>query len=276
MNIAVLITCYNRKQKTLDCLKALFLQQGLKTDFNLEIFLVDDDSTDGTYDAVKSLFPQIHIIKSAGNLFWNRGMHLAWQEAEKFPEEFSYFFWLNDDTHLQPFAVKEMLSCASVFPEGVLVCAAISSGINGEFSYGGCNANGEKIIPDGKIQYCNLINGNCVLISKNVYTKIGKLDNVFLHAIGDHDYGLRTIAAGFAVITTRRYIGECERNQFLPAWCLTQTPFLHRIQSLYSPLANSHPYYYFIFERRHFGLLTAVKHFFSIHLRALMPALWSK
>ena len=47
-NIAVLITCYNRKDKTLLCLESLFKQQGLGIDFSLAVFLVDDGSTDGT------------------------------------------------------------------------------------------------------------------------------------------------------------------------------------------------------------------------------------
>ena len=44
--IAVILTCFNRKQKTLACLEALF-NQTLPADTSLTTYLVDDASTDG-------------------------------------------------------------------------------------------------------------------------------------------------------------------------------------------------------------------------------------
>jgi GT2 family glycosyltransferase len=44
--IAVLLTCFNRKQKTLACLEALF-NQTLPADTSLTTYLVDEASTDG-------------------------------------------------------------------------------------------------------------------------------------------------------------------------------------------------------------------------------------
>lgn len=72
----VLITSYNCREKTLACLSSLFAALP-----NGEVFLVDDASTDGIADAVNEKFPQVNIIHGSGNLFWNRGMHLAWQNA---------------------------------------------------------------------------------------------------------------------------------------------------------------------------------------------------
>lgn len=64
MKIAVLLTCFNRKNKTLACLKSLF---GIIP--NCHVYLVDDKSTDGTSEAIKQNFPQVKIIKGDGNLF---------------------------------------------------------------------------------------------------------------------------------------------------------------------------------------------------------------
>ncbi len=50
--IAALLTCFNRKQKTLACLEALFNQE-LPADVDISTYLVDDASTDGTRDAVR-------------------------------------------------------------------------------------------------------------------------------------------------------------------------------------------------------------------------------
>ena len=63
--IAVLITSYNRKEKTLTCLKNLMEQDevpGLK----LCIYLVDDNSSDGTTEAVRSHYPSVNIRRDTG------------------------------------------------------------------------------------------------------------------------------------------------------------------------------------------------------------------
>ena len=90
-NIAILVTCYNRRDKTIQCLKNLFSQAGIKEDFTIEVFLVDDGSSDGTSEAVNMQFPQVHIIPGNGSLYWNRGMHLAWQKAKE-SADFDYFY----------------------------------------------------------------------------------------------------------------------------------------------------------------------------------------
>ena len=78
MQLAVLLTCFNRKATTLRCLEQLNKQN---ITASMDVFLCDDGSTDGTSDAIKKLFPQVYIIRGSGNLFWNRGMLTAWRKA---------------------------------------------------------------------------------------------------------------------------------------------------------------------------------------------------
>lgn len=273
-DIAVLLTCHNRKEKTLRCLENLFLQKEAGTGFSMKVFLVDDGSTDGTGDAVRQRFPDVNIIMGNGQLFWNKGMHLAWKSAAA-AGEFDYYLWVNDDVVMFPDALSVAVNCAGDIAEPAVICGATQSAITKEFTYGGLEKNGAKVIPDGQLKRCSVINGNFVLIPKTVFLKTGMNDPIFPHSIGDHDYGLRAIRDGFSVYSLPSYIGYCERNEKLPKWCQREVPFSQRLRSLYSPLGNSHPYYYFIYERRHFGILTAVKHFFTIHLRVLFPAIWS-
>ena len=61
-NIAILITCHNRKEKTIQCLEALFFQNGLGEQFNIEVFLVDDGCTDGTPEAISQNFQLVNNI----------------------------------------------------------------------------------------------------------------------------------------------------------------------------------------------------------------------
>jgi GT2 family glycosyltransferase len=273
-SIAILITCHNRKNKTLNCLKASYACN-LPENIAFQVFLVDDGSTDGTAEAVKEIFAEVNIIKGDGNLYWNRGMHLAWSTAIK-TNDYDYYLWLNDDTVLIPQALQELFDIACQYGNNVIVCGAICSEIDGKFTYGGREKSGKEILPDGTIQNCYSINGNCVLVCKPVIKKIGIIDPIFPHAIGDFEYGLRAIKSKIPVVSTRMYIGLCERNSRLPAWCYSDISLKRRINALYSPLGSAHPYYFFIFEKRHVGWFTAIKHYFLIHLRVVFPELWTK
>lgn len=272
ITIAVLITCYNRKEQTLACLNNLYLQDGLTTDFLLDVYLTDDGSTDGTAQVVQLKFPDVHIIRGTGDLYWNRGMRLAWETAAK-KRPYDFFLWLNDDVTLFRDAIQELLGCSDK-NKASLVCGAFQSARNHGFTYGCMDLNGRQIVPNGKVQSGSVVNGNAVLVNKQTFLSTGMLDAVFPHGIGDHDYGLRVIKNGGQVVTTRQYIGCCERNEKLPRWCYSSTTLRERLQILYSPLGNAHPLYFFIYEKRHFGMLRAIKHLFSIHLRVLMPSLW--
>lgn len=273
LNIAVLLTCYNRRDTTIRCLQNLFLQSGKDEKFYIEVFLVDDASSDNTAEAVKSLFPEVNVIRGSGNLFWSKGMHLAWKTAAQ-ERDFDFYLWLNDDTYIFPNAILVMLEGYSKSGENAIISGSTKSEITGQLTYGGKSKDGKRLEPDGNLKPCIFLNGNFVLVSQNIYKKIGMIDSIFPHSIGDHDYGLRAMKKGFQVLIAPSYIGYCERHESLPKWCLSKVPLKDRIKSLYSPKGSSHPYYFFIYERRHFGLLRATKHFFSIHLRLLLPALW--
>ena len=54
--IAVVMTCYNRKDTTIACLDAL-MEQDIMDDIHLQVYLVDDGCTDGTGEAVRNRYP---------------------------------------------------------------------------------------------------------------------------------------------------------------------------------------------------------------------------
>lgn len=66
--IAVLLTVFNRKDKTLKCLQHLFNQLPIEG-YSIDVYLTDDGCTDGTPEAVKEQYPQVNIIHGDGNLF---------------------------------------------------------------------------------------------------------------------------------------------------------------------------------------------------------------
>lgn len=269
---AILLTVHNRKEKTLECLEKLFRQKPPES-ARWDVYMTDDGCTDGTSEAVSRYFPSVKIVRGNGQLFWNRGMYLAWKTAAQ-TRDYDYYLWLNDDTILLPDAIEELLACVDD-RSPCLVCGACRSDKEEIFTYGAIDQKGKNVVPNGQIQEGYIINGNAVLVNRKAFLLIGMLDPAFPHAIGDFDYGLRLLAEGGRIFTTRKYIGYCNKNPKLPAWCYTSTPLKTRLKNLYSPLGNAHPVYFFKYEKRHFGIPLAIKHFFSIHLRVLFPTLWN-
>ena len=87
ISIAVILTCFNRKEKTVQCLRHLFAAASQYNtghadgeEVHLSIFLTDDGCTDGTADAVKEECEgqELHIIQGDGKCYWAGGMRLAW------------------------------------------------------------------------------------------------------------------------------------------------------------------------------------------------------
>ena len=272
-NIAVLLTCHNRKDKTLQCLAALFHQHGLETDYAIEVFLVDDASTDGTSAAIAHQFPKVNIIEGNGNLYWNRGMHKAWETAAK-TKDFDYYLWLNDDTFLVKEAIANLLQ--KTFSNAI-VCGATQSFEDKTITYGGFKKNPDRlIIPNGTFQELDYCNGNCVLIPRAVFRLVGNLDPVFHHAVGDFDYSLRAKKLGVGLFIAPSCIGFCESHSDVPRWRSPSLNVRTRFRNLYSASSGCYPPQFFVFDKRHNGFFLACVHFFTIHLRALIPGLWKQ
>lgn len=261
MKIAVLMTCHDRKEKTINCLRNLF-QQSLPSRIYIDVYLVNDGCTDGTEIAVKENFPQVIIIEGNGNLFWNRGMCLAWEEARKH-NEYDAVLWLNDDTILFENALKEIIKLASQYPDSIIV-ASIASTDRKKVTYGGF-INNKLIEPDGTLQICDKFNGNCVLVPATVSDIIGFLDPYYRHAKGDSDYSMRAYHAGIKNIISP-IVGTCDRNPIAPIW--NKGSIVNRFKKLYSPLGNNPKEIYHFYRK--YSVVKACWYFFYIHLRVLL------
>jgi GT2 family glycosyltransferase len=214
--ISVLLTVFNRKEKTLRALEALFSQK-LPAGMELSVFLVDDGSTDGTYESVARQFPQVNLLRGTGHLFWCGGMRLAFTEAMK--SHCDYYLWLNDDTTLFPHALTELLQISTSVGPRAIVVASSQDPDTGQLTYGGVERLNRwkplrfsRVMPVEKPIPVETMNGNCVLIPQTVAEKIGNLDPHFTHGIGDFDYGLRARRLGFEVILAPGYLAYCRRN----------------------------------------------------------------
>jgi GT2 family glycosyltransferase len=233
--IGVIMTCFNRRQKTLACFDAVLAQTALRS-MALDFFITDDGSTDGTADALLGKHPRIRLFKGNGALYWNGGMHLAWSEALR--GAYDFFLWLNDDTFLYPDTLQRLVdthyaqstsgdssgstgntdnsdnSSRSSGRAGIVI-GSTQDGC-GNLSYGGERQRSwlrpltlSNIAPQDVAQRCDTFNGNCVLIPRAAAAVLGNLDAGFVHAMGDTDYGLRARRAGIPMWLLPGFAGSC-------------------------------------------------------------------
>ena len=269
--IAVLLACYNRQNKTLACLNSLF-DARIPTDYMFEVFLVDDGSSDGTGLVVKEKFPQVNVINGTGGLFWGWGMNLAWETAIE-ACDFDFYLWLNDDVTLYENSLVDLLKeSKSLDHQGIIcgVCEASDKSI----SYSGYDLkNRKRLVPTGQPLQCDYFNGNAVLIPKIVFNKVGFIDPIFQHRLGDFDYGLRAKKANIQSYISSDVVAKCDRHAKISDWCNPSISFRKRMRAFASPSGGC-PKTTFIIRFRHAGFFTAIFHFTTIYLRLLIPTLW--
>ncbi len=270
-SLAVLLTVHNRKDKTLSSLSQLY-KQHIPNGYKLEVYLTDDGCTDGTTEAIRELFPQVHIIQGDGNLFWNRGMYTAWEEASN-AKDFDYYLWLNDDTILFDGALCKLLTCSENHQDkAIIVGATVDTNTKTRMTYGG-RIKGKVPMPKGIDIEVDYFNGNIVLVPLFVFNVLGNLDYYFTHSKGDFDYGMRAHKYRIKIFQTGEPLGECDEHKTLDNWCNPHVQLKKRWGMLHRPNGMP-PKEIFHFDNRHKGFLVALFHYITVYLRCLFPHIW--
>ena len=222
--IAVLMTCYNRKEKTLRCLSTL--QEGWEqseSKLSVTVFLTDDGCSDGTADAIRSQgyhFP-IHILQGTGNLFWNGGMINSWKAALA-EGGFDGYLWLNDDVIILPSFWEDLITtddyCLVTYGKNGIYIGSTKDADTGAYTYGGFNyinkltLKDQILPPNGFVQPCEAGHGNITYVADNVVGRMGIFCDKYIHGGTDHDYTYLAHKAGFPVLILPHFAASCRND----------------------------------------------------------------
>lgn len=245
--IAALYTCYDRKKKTLEALEHLFMaREAFGGSLQLEVFLTDDGSTDGTTEAVQKAFPMVHILKGNGSLYWAGGMRNSWEAALRHAD-FDGFLLLNDDTFVRKELFEKLLrthrfSLDTYGQPGVYVGSTTDpKGI--ALTYGGAVfqnrflAKYTKVQPDESTpKACELGNANIMLVPSGVVDRIGVLSKGYVHGLADFDYTLQARKKGIPVLVAPGFLGSCLKDKANPFPSLHTLSFSERVALLFNPV----------------------------------------
>jgi O-antigen biosynthesis protein len=101
MDLSIIIVSWNVKEKLRENLTALFKSAG---DFNFEVFVVDNNSADGTVEMVKNEFTQVKLIANQENLGFAKANNQAIKQASG-----DFVLLLNPDMKVFPDTLINMI-----------------------------------------------------------------------------------------------------------------------------------------------------------------------
>lgn len=268
--VTVMLTCFNRCKETTACVKSL-AEGNSQIDFNFVI--TDDNSSDGTAEALGTLPFRLTLLSGDGQLYWNGGMRKALAYALEQGCKTDYYMLVNDDVAFYPGAIEKLIERGQAYPDAVIVGATVDK--EGRTSYGGVRllskhfAKFALIEPSATYEECDTFNGNCVLIPKKVFMQVGNLDPVYRHSMSDYDYGMMIRRQGFLIYNSAEHVGSCNDNDVSGSWRDASLPRRERLHKKESPKGlPGKDWFHFI--RKNYGFLSALYHSITPYLRIVL------
>ena len=108
--VSVVIPTHNRKEILTRLIRSLFESNYPKD--KLEIIVVDDASTDGTYEHIKRLFPQVKVIRNDKEKLLAESRNVGVRASKG-----KYVFLIDDDNVVDKNSIKELVEFMEKNPE---------------------------------------------------------------------------------------------------------------------------------------------------------------
>lgn len=198
------------------CLSSLYaVDHG--TDF--EVILVDNASTDGSAQAVKSQFPDVHVITNP----YRRGFAANHNQAIR-ASRGEYILVLNEDTIVRPGALATMteflddhpdvgaVGCRLENPDGSLQRScyrfpspfrALCENLLLVAAFPGAKTIGDyRDWPHDSVRYVDFVTGAAIMVRRLAIESIGLLDERFFLYAEESDWCLRMWRSGWKVAFT--------------------------------------------------------------------------
>ena len=184
---------------------------------DFRVVVVDNDSTDGSADAVAENFPQADLIRNPENTGVSKGRNTGWRFAEA-NFDYDYIIFLDDDTVVTTNFLTKLVEAYQRYPEaGVLAGKAFTSFESNQLMSVGIKANlytglvydmgvGEN--DDGQYDEAREIDaagGFAFMVRAALFRQLNAFDERYSpYGWEDVDFSLRAREAGYTV----RYVPD--------------------------------------------------------------------
>jgi len=262
VKIYVIIVTYNGMKWINKCLHDVLL-----SDIPINVILIDNGSTDGTLDFIKSNYPQVEVLENNENLGFGRANNICMKKALE--DSADYIFLLNQDGYLKKDAIRKLVEFQMAHPEyGVLSPKQMNgngSGLDEKFrkiALGQCVVNSFED-SGSTIHDVTFVMGAFWLISAECLKKVGLFDRIFYHYGEDSDYLSRVRYHGFKIGIVMDSIGYHDRQarvvteiQQLKSFYASQLASLTNINRSLAFCLGKVSYFYLKFS---FGYISRLK-----------------
>lgn len=207
-SLSVILVNYNFGDILIDCLKSL---KSTKNQINLDIWVVDNASSDGSFDKAQKLFPSLHYIGNKENLGFGAANNQALRQIKS-----EFILILNPDTKVPRETLAFMVNFMKNHPEvGAATCKAVKSDDTLDWAYHrgfptpwasllyflGNDRFYHLTDRDMKIAHeVDAISGSFFFTRKSVLDKIGLFDEVYWMYAEDLDLCYRLKKASYKIM----------------------------------------------------------------------------
>ena len=216
MDLSIIIVNYNVKEFLQNLIYSIYKAGGK---INYEIIIVDNASDDGSVEFLREKFPDIKLIINEKNLGFSKANNICLSIAKG-----KYILLLNPDTIVQEDTFEKMIKffeqtpdagmagCKILNPDGTLQLACRRSFPGPWTSF--CKVTGlSNLFPGSKLfaRYnltyldenqtyeVDAISGSFMMLKREAYEKVGKLDEQFFMYGEDLDWCYRVQKEGYKV-----------------------------------------------------------------------------
>ncbi len=191
--VFIIILNYNGKDFLKNTLESVY-----KLNYqNYQVVVVDNASTDGSFEEARLSFGKFNFIQNSHNVGFAAGNNIAIKWAlEKMAD---YVFLLNNDALVEEETLTKLIDEAKKDNLLGILSPIIYKGDSKQVWFSGGKINWLKMRAEHveDILETQYVTGCAMLIKKEVFKKIGLLDEKFFLYYEDTDFSFRAIKAGF-------------------------------------------------------------------------------
>jgi N-acetylglucosaminyl-diphospho-decaprenol L-rhamnosyltransferase len=210
VELSIVIVNWNTRELLARCLESIYDSLSHR---DIEVFVVDNASSDGSSEMVKERFPQVHLIENEQNVGFARANNQAIRSCDS-----RYILLLNSDTIVKPHAFHELVSFMDAHPDAGASGARLlnpdgslqyscspAPSLLGEFKrlfhLPGVRPDGYYPMQDwdlSQARQVDVILGACLMLCRQVLDQVGLLDEDYFMYSEEVDLCHRIKVAGWA------------------------------------------------------------------------------
>lgn len=205
--LSILIINWNTKELLLNCLTSIYRNL---SKLNFEVWVVDNNSNDGSVPIIQANFPGVNLITNSENLGFAKANNMAIRESNS-----KYILLLNPDTLILNDSIKKLIQFMDDHPQAIAVGCKL---LNEDYSWQRFSAGQfptlkrivnhffffDRLFPGNRffsglylqnsreeIQEIDWVSGACMLVRREPLEQIGLLNENFFMYFEDMEWCFR-------------------------------------------------------------------------------------